>query len=67
MANSSHKCTLPEGRDKSESSGCKCHPKQAEVALGTRRKQSKDTEELLRWIEDLNSGLSTQNWRVPGA
>jgi hypothetical protein len=35
-------------------------PKPVKMALRTSDKQSKDTEELLQWIRDLNPGLHTE-------
>jgi hypothetical protein len=39
-------------------------PKPVIMAFRTRVNQSKDTGELLHWIQDLNPGLHTEYWRV---
>jgi hypothetical protein len=39
-------------------------PKPVKMALRTWDKQSKDTEDLLQWIRDLNLGLHKEYWRV---
>jgi hypothetical protein len=41
-------------------------PKPIKVALRVRDKVAQTQDELLRWIENLNSGLHTENWRVLG-
>jgi hypothetical protein len=39
-------------------------PRPVKMAIRTWDKQSDDTEELLRWIRDLNPGLHMEHWRV---
>jgi hypothetical protein len=39
-------------------------PKPVKVALRTKNKIVKSSNELLKWTEDLNPGLHTESWRV---
>jgi hypothetical protein len=41
-------------------------PKPIKVALRVRDKVAQTQDELLRWINNLNPGLHTENWRVLG-
>jgi hypothetical protein len=39
-------------------------PQLVTMAVRTKDRQSKDTEELLKWLKDLNPGFYMDNWRV---